>query len=189
MCFAQHLNRQFGRAVSALLLLMATGGCTSHQGVSSPVHGEMIPKRPQWSRAVTALSPSSRLPDPDSLYVYHYRRGAESGMEGRLSVVEGLHFFRFWPNGRFLYRNALVQGRELTAADGDTFGYGTVPGRYSVKGDQIIVEQFNMLGEYVLRKGTLFPGGIIFDRDHFRGEERYVRTQFPRGAMTKQPDW
>lgn len=110
-------------------------------------------------------------------------------MEDRFSVVEGLHFFRFWPNGRFLYRNALVEGRDLTAADGDTFGYGTVPGRYSVKGDQITVEQFNMLGEYVIRKGVLFPGGMIFYRDHFRGEERFVRTQFPSGAMTKQPDW
>ena len=189
MCIAQHLNRHFGRGVSVFLLLLASGGCTSHQGVSSPVHGEMIPKRPQWSRAVTALSHTSRLPDPDSRYVYHYRRGAESGMEDRFPAVEGYHFFRFWPNGRFLYRNALVQGRELTSADGDTFGYGTVPGRYSVKGDQITVEQFDMLGEYVLRKGTLFPGGIIFYRDHFRDEQRYVRTQFPQGAMAKHPDW
>ena len=101
MCIAQHLNCHFGRGVSVFLLLLASGGCTSHQGVSSPVHGEMIPKRPQWSRAVTALSHTSRLPDPDSLYVYHYRRGAESGMEDRFPAVEGYHFFRFWPNGRF----------------------------------------------------------------------------------------
>ena len=129
------------------------------------------------------------MPDSDSLYVHHYNRGAATSLTDPLLAVEGYHFFRFWPNGRLLYRNALIEYRELTAADGDTFGYGTLPGRYSVKGDQITVEVFNMLGEYELRKGALFPGGIIFERDHFRGETRYVRTQFPRGAMTKQPDW
>jgi hypothetical protein len=186
-------SASYQRTLSAIsvstLLLMTLSSCTSHQGKMSPVHGEMIPKRPQWSRAATAPSDSGRIPDPDSLYVYHYHRGAESGMEDRYPAVDGYHFFRFWPNGRFLYRNALIQGRELTAADGDTFGYGTVPGRYSVKGGQITVEQFDMRGKYVLRKGTLFPGGIIFYRDHFRGEERFVRTQFPHGAMTQQPDW
>ena len=54
---------------------------------------------------------------------------------------------------------------------GNTFGFGTLPVRCSMKGDQVTVEVVNMLGESAHRKGALFPGGINFYRDHFRGEQ------------------
>lgn len=180
-----------GRPVVVLLAVMALCSCASHQGMKSPMHGEMIPKHPNWSRAATEPSDASIMPDPDSLYVTHHHWQPDPGIQDRYRYLgfDGYHFYRFWPNGRLLYRNALIEGRELTAADGDSFGAGTLPGRYSVKDGQITVEVFNMLGEYELRKGTLFPGGIVLSRDHFRSEQKIERMQLPRGAMTKQPDW
>ena len=189
--FAENLamssHRRLFTIVAALVSLAATG-CATRTATRSPVHGEIVPKHPHWSNSASRPSNATLMPDPDSLYVQHYRR---EQMEGRPeTMLDGYHFYRFWPDGRLLYRNQMIQGRQPDARDGDTFGYGTLPGRYSVQGNGITLEVFNMLGEYERFKGTLHPQGMILDAKTSKGKDtRYYRVQFPHGAMKKQADW
>jgi hypothetical protein len=100
-------------------------------------------------------------------------------------TLEGYHFFRFWPNGRVLYRNQLIRGRVPTAQDGDEIDYGSIRGCYSVSGNQIRIELLNMVGEYEQKRGTITSEGIVLIGKH-GGELSYKRVRLPPGSMKKQ---
>ena len=169
---------------SWLALGTLMSACTVHQIVHAPESDLLVPKHPSWSYGDKGFKNPVCVPDPDSLYVYHYSRDQGDGR-----WVDGYYFIRFWSNGRFLMRNFLIEDRKPNAEDGDEFlKVGTTVGHYTIKGEAIYLETFNFLGIYDEDKGVIAPQGLAIERDH-GFVEKYERVRFPRGAMKRQPDW
>ena len=156
-----------------------------------------LPKVPAWSLKHRDLSKADLLPDPHSLYVYHYSREQTTGNPATL--VDGYQFYRFWPDGRVIHRSAMLTHRP-TSADGDDFRdsprWNFHVGYYTVVGSQIIIELFvaEEGGTYERKKGVLSAGGIaIMAGLKYVGIPKYIyhyeRVQFPKNVMVQQPDW
>jgi hypothetical protein len=152
-----------------------------------------LPKVPAWSLKHRGFSKADLLPDPDSLYVFHYSR--EQSADDPASLLDGFHFYRFWPDGRVIHRTILMTHRP-TSADGDDFRARQRSnfrvGYYTVAGSQIIIELFvaEEGGTYSRRKGVLSASGIaMMDPIHRKLFTTYERVQFPKNTMVQQPDW
>lgn len=113
----------------------------------------------------------------------------------------GLHYIRFWPNGRYITRSADVAKSELTAVVADNFTYGRV-GRWSVESPNFLVLQQLVFGEpntgsFVKRRVQLVDGGrklyafeIVFEGAWLvdtRDSTFYLHHPVP--GMARQPDW
>ena len=152
-----------------------------------------LPKRPFWFLKGGDFSKAAVLPDAHSLYVYHYSREQVTGSPGTL--LDGYHFYRFWPDGHVIHRSCMLP-HPPTSADGDDFResqrWNYHVGYYRVVGSRISIELFYAEegGRYDRTDGELSADGIaITEQIHRNYVFHYNRVPFPKNAMSQRPDW
>ena len=177
------------KLISLFLVCLFLVGCVGVATKNAP-SGVPIPSDWRWTlrkkaQQNTAQMMQSRLVDPNALYVrkdiQHFPTGDRVGFT----------FFRFWPDGHFLYRNIAIKDREPTAIDGDQWRGLCQIGYYVISGDRIKIEMYGWDNVMIRAEGLITFECITFDiRSMGRKiEMKFVRKPFPPGAMQRIPDW
>lgn len=186
------------RIISVIMLCCVIEGlmtsCANYQYLPEEVR--YLPKQPAYQlQGKLPEGAAAGVIDPHSIYLYEappYR--------GEIYY----HYYRFWDDGRVLYRS-LGMTTLPTLADAESF-FGCTVGYYTIDEQELLIEFFIRHpgrqggSAYLMSEAELVDGDIVKKRSWVRGglfDSKELREYHPpkiyrkiyMGPMIREPDW